>query len=93
MCVCVSVCLYSIYSPFKVITHIKPSSFQFSRTLLIKLYQYVSNLPTHAPKAATPQPTADASLSDPGQVITVEDQVVPFFSAQGGGDERRKTDL
>lgn len=42
-----------------------------------------SYLPAYAPKAAAPQSTVDACLPDPGQVITVEEQVVPFFPARG----------
>lgn len=44
-----------------------------------------SHLPAHAPKAAAPQPAVDARLPDPGQVITVEEEVVPFFPAGGEG--------
>lgn len=39
-------------------------------------------LPAHTPKAAAPQSSVDARLPDPGQIITVEEQVVPFFPAQ-----------
>lgn len=38
-------------------------------------------LPAYAAKAAAPQLAADACLPDPGQVITVEEQVIPFFPA------------
>lgn len=40
-----------------------------------------SYLPAYAAKAAAPQPAADACLPDPSQVITVEEQVIPFFPA------------
>lgn len=45
-------------------------------------------LPAYAAKAAAPQPAADACLPDPGQVITVEEQVIPFFPA--GGRKKKK---
>lgn len=47
------------------------------------LVPFGSYLPAHASKAAAPQPTADACLPDPGQVITIDEQVVPFFPARG----------
>lgn len=46
-------------------------------------------LPAHAPEAAAPQSTVDARLPDPGQVITVEEQVVPFFPARRRGGRGR----
>lgn len=46
-------------------------------------------LPAYAPKAAAPQSTVDACLPDPGQVITVEEQVVPFFPAPRRGGRGR----
>lgn len=47
------------------------------------LVPFGSYLPAHASKAAAPQPPADACLPDPGQVITIDEQVVPFFPARG----------
>lgn len=48
-----------------------------------------SYLPAHASKAVAPQPAVNACLPDPGQVITVEEQVIPFFPARGKGGRGR----
>lgn len=43
------------------------------------------HLPADAAEAAAPQSPVDARLPDPRQVITVEEEVVPFFPAWGRG--------
>lgn len=45
-----------------------------------------AHLPADAAEAAAPQSPVDARLPDPRQVITVEEEVVPFFPALGGGE-------
>lgn len=42
-----------------------------------------AHLPADAAEAAAPQLPVDARLPDPCQVITVEEEVVPFFPAWG----------
>lgn len=63
----------------------EPRRSHFDRTRATLPQLFGSYLPAHAAEAAAPQPAADACLPDPGQVITVEEQVIPFFPA---GEEK-----